>query len=72
MCQLLRNVDVDFHKFLDESWTEVLSLSLAINEVSSTIRNEPHEAKNKVFKPYEVKCILPYLLFRMFICLFAT
>jgi hypothetical protein len=51
---------------------EVLSPSLAINEVSSTIQNEPHGAKNKVFKPYEVKRILPYLLFRMFICLFAT
>jgi hypothetical protein len=36
--------------FWTESWTEVLSLSLAINKVPSTIRNEQHGAKNKVFK----------------------
>jgi Uma2 family endonuclease len=47
MCQLLRGVDVDFLQFLDESWTEVPSPSLAINEVSSTILNKPQEAKKK-------------------------
>jgi hypothetical protein len=51
MCQLFRSVDVDFRQIFDGSWTEVPSPSLTINEVPSTIRNEPHEAKNKFFKP---------------------
>jgi hypothetical protein len=36
---------------------EVQFPSLAINKVSSTIRNEPQDKKNKVFKPHGVKRI---------------
>jgi hypothetical protein len=50
MCQLLRGIDVSFHQFLDRSWTEVPSPSLTINNIPSTIQNEPREATNKIFK----------------------
>jgi hypothetical protein len=35
-----KDVDVDFSQFLDESWNEVLSTFLTINEVQSIIQNE--------------------------------
>jgi len=57
-CQLLKSVDIDFHQFLDRSCTEVPSLSLVINNVSSTLQNESEEAKNKVFKPQGAKTYL--------------
>jgi hypothetical protein len=47
----LRGIDMDFRQFLDESWTNVSSPSLAINKVPSTIRIEPLRIKNKIFKP---------------------
>jgi hypothetical protein len=44
---------VNFRQFFDGSWTEVLYPSLAINEVPSTIRNEPRSQKIKIFKLQE-------------------
>jgi hypothetical protein len=57
-----RGVGVDFCQFLDESWMEVPSPSLVINEVLYTIRNEPQEAKNKVFKSQGGQTYLTLLL----------
>jgi hypothetical protein len=44
--------------FLTRSCTEVSSLSLARNEIPSTIRNEPNREKNKIFKPHGTKTYL--------------
>jgi len=40
-CRFFKVCDVDFCQFFNESWMEVSSPSLAINDVLSTIRNEP-------------------------------
>jgi len=52
---LFKVCDVDFYQFLDESWTEVPYLSLAIKEVPFMIRNEPRKIKNKIVKPQGTK-----------------
>jgi hypothetical protein len=47
MWQLLKGIEIDFCQFLDESWMELQSSSLAINDVSSIKQNEPHGTTTK-------------------------
>jgi hypothetical protein len=51
-------MDINFHQFFDESWTEVPSPSLTINDVPSVIRSEAPGAKNKIVKPQGAKSYL--------------
>jgi hypothetical protein len=44
---------VNFRQFLDRNYMEVPFPSLAINEIPSMIRNEPHGQKIKIFKLQE-------------------
>jgi hypothetical protein len=59
---------VDFCQFMDGSWTKILSPSLAMIEVSSAIRNEAHETKNKVFKLQGAKMYLTLIFFFLIKC----
>jgi hypothetical protein len=46
---------VEFDQFLYGSWTDVPSLFLAMNKVTSMIQNEAQRAKNKVVKSQGAK-----------------
>jgi hypothetical protein len=49
---------VKFCQFLNESWTDVSSHFLTINEIPYIIQNEPQRAKNKVVKLKEARMYL--------------
>jgi hypothetical protein len=46
--------DVDFHQFLDGSWTGVSFLFLTISKILSMIQNETKEKKNVYIYPPEL------------------
>jgi hypothetical protein len=52
-----------FINFMDEFWTEVPSLFLAISKVPSTIQIETEMSKNKVIKPQRDNVHLTLLLY---------
>jgi hypothetical protein len=43
--------DVDFHQFLDGSWTGVSFLFLTISKILSMIQNETKEKKKCIYIP---------------------
>jgi hypothetical protein len=57
MCQFLIGLAWTSINFMDEFWTEVPSLLLAISEVPSALQIEIEVGKNKVLKPQGVMSV---------------